>query len=544
MNATLTASSALVTRWQARQHRERSALYLDVTTGHGVTDDGRAVTCTPGASLRTLLEEVPPYIERLYLCGTLPAAPQVGQHGRTTADLYAPFHSWLWAGDPTASYLKAGAMHSQTLARYAREQGVRPLMVRPIASWLDRNDCTPEEAHAALSLVQQQLQRQHGWDGAPLLETPAETGRELWRRAIGYDQAYPVLRDDVRALIHATSGQGRYEMCAPPSDRETLPDLYCLDGRWMYAAPCLEELGICPVTHDGLPDYAGHAPARYLVRFEVPPGWAHVGVFMAPAGTLRHGWHFPATPGYVGQTWADAAEVRVALWPFPHACAVCAAGYRANAGPMPQPCPEHGWRIRIVERLVFTKGRPLTTWAKKLGDVRSVCDGNELARAAVRNILIHALGAFHSTQREVQRSAGEDERERIPDHTAARLLQMPDGEERFVWGERRRHNPDPHYDRPELPAQVWARTRARMLLHRDANGHYTGALTLPREAIVGFQLDALYTTIDPGWPDDGKPGRLRSKGHLAHAAPWPRTQDELNALKRQMGSQVESEAQA
>lgn len=491
--------------------------------------------------MRDLLGQLPASTERVYLCapgGTLPEAPQVGQSSNTPVDMYSPFHSWLLEGEPDSYYLKSGAEHSETLARYAREQGMRPVMVRPIASWVDMNGCTPEQAHAALKVVQERLHRQQSWGEAPLLETPAATGLDLWRRAIGFDVSYELLPDDLRALIHATDGQGRFEVFGPLHEGATLPALHCLDGRWMYAAPCLEELGVGPVVHDHLPDYAGYQPARYRVRFEVPPDWAHAGLLMVKADNRREGWHFPATPGYSGETWADAAELRVALNPFPHACQTCAAGHHDNAGPVPRPCPEHGWRITIAERLIFTTGRPLHTWTRKLEEVRAACSGPEgdaLASAAVRNLHIHALGAFHSTSREIQHSAGEDERDRIPDYAPAGTLQMADGSERYVWRERRRRNPDPHYDRPELPAQVWGRARARLLLHRSYDGSFTGALTLPRETLAAFQQDAIYTTANPGWIDDGRVGRLRTKGRpLSGPLPWPQSQAALDALKCEM----------
>ena len=101
------------------------------------------------------------------------------------------------------------------------------------------------------------------------------------------------------------------------------------------------------------------------------------------------------------------------------------------------------------------------------------------------------------------------------------------------------HQPD--FDRPEWSAQVWARTRARLLLHRDYDtGQFVGALTLPLEELASFRLDALFLTRDPGWPDSGRPGTFRVKGRIADAAvPWPQSEDDLAALKARLEKKEE-----
>ncbi len=358
------------------------------------------------------MEALPAATEAVYLCGTLPAAPQVAWGASEDGGLYSAFNSWVIEADEAIEWkhLDSGTLHDALGARLRRVSG-RAVDLRTVAAWLGTNDCTPDEAHDALQLVADCLRHQFGWQDVCLLGTPAATGLELWRSSIGASRssgytastAYPILSEEVRTLIHQTSGQGRFEFLpAPPSGLAEA--LFYLDGRLAYAAPALNELGVGPVLHDTLPDYAGFTPARYRVRFRIPDTWAHVGLLMAPddrppeaGGPHRDGkrhWYFPRTPGTVGETWADAAEMRIAHAPFPHTCLTCAQQYRVNDG---RHCPVHGWDLSIEERIVFTTGRPLRLWAERLIAAREACDNNDLARSAVRNILLHGIGAFHGT---------------------------------------------------------------------------------------------------------------------------------------------------
>jgi hypothetical protein len=515
--------AARATRWQPWTYRPRPSIYVDVTTGHGITSEGRLCTCRPQLALIDLITALPDAIEQVYLCGTLHgAAPQTPMG--TSA--HSPYNSWLLAAQPEKHFLDTGTSHDRSLVQVRRESDGRLVDVRTIAGWLGTMECTPGEVCAALARIGDHLRAQHAWADAALLAAPGRTGTALWRTSVGSRLSYPVLPAELRRLIHHTSGQGRYELFSAPVAGAVLPALYCLDAIWMYATPCLDELGIWQVVHDTLPHYAGYQPARYRVRCCVPDGWQHIGLLMVPTPDGAH-WWYPAEPGMMGETWADGTELRIAFWPFPHACSWCAAGYHANAGAS---CPLHGWRIDILERLVFTKGRPLRTWAEKLIAVREACGSDELARAAVRNILLHATGTFHGTHLPITRT--EPDLRNAPAGTPLFLSLSPEGETLYSW-----EKPGPgssrfsDEDRPEWPAEIWARARSRLLLHGDRAGNFTGALTLPHEQLVALRLDALYTTADPHWTDAGKVGTFRRKWALESAAPWPRSETDLTALK-------------
>jgi hypothetical protein len=537
MIATL-APSVPATRWHPWRHRPYPSLYLDVAHGQGITSDGTVVSCPPRLPLGALVQALPPWIEAVHLCGDLPSASQVTA---ANGGIYSPYNSWLLEASPKLVHLDSGEDHSGSFVRIDRCDG-RTVEVRPIACWLGTNDVTPEVAYRALILAQAAIRRQSGWADTCLLTTPGLTGRELWRTTIPYGKAYPILPQDCRDLIRHTEGQGRFELLPPPASLPDglAPELVYLDGRFMYAAPALtEEIGIGPVIYDRLPIYEGFGPGRYSIRFRIPFDWHHVGLFMVPlpddpraalrASRTREGlrrWYFPSAPGMVGETWADAAELRIAFAPFPHRCPDCAAHYKANDGTR---CPLHSWEITILERLIFTKDRPLRGWAERLVAARDCCEGDDLAQATLRSILLHAIGGFHSQGAHL--TAASHDPAAVPANIPADMALAVDGSEIYTWELPAQPPRFPDYQRPELSAQVWGRTRARLLLHRTIDGTFTGALTLPLEQIVAFRLDALYVTVDPGWPDNGRPGVLRVKGKLAGPVPWPREEADLAAVK-------------
>jgi hypothetical protein len=521
------------TTWKSYRRPYRPRLYLDAVTGEGITEDGVALRLPPGRSLRQIADALPERIETLYLCGQLPQAPGVTA---ANGELYSPFNSWLLADASILERLRldSGELHDQMFA-WVRREGGALLGVYTAAAWFGTNDLTPETFARAHTDLARALRRQPLWQDVYLLDTPARTGLDLWRVSIGRHTVngryvtleYPILPDGVRTLIRATSGQGRFELPPPPGGSEGYaPALNYLDKRLAYAAPALDELGIGPVTHDEASDYAGWQPARYRVAYQVPDGWAHLGLFMTKDPAKQAGWVYPRTPGETGETWLDAAELRIALGPFPQTCPDCERCYRINDGAR---CSQHGWPFSIRERLVFTKGRPLHAWAEKLVAARDNCYTGP-ARAAARNILLHTIGAFHDTPRPATHYGVAAD---VPNGVAVDTLLLPSGEELYAW-QLRSQEPPTDSTHPELSSQVWARTRVGMLLHRPyGTEKYLGALTLPFEQIVALRLDALYSTVDPGWPDNGGPGAFRLKGHLAGPLPWPREEWELAIVKEQ-----------
>lgn len=401
--------------------------------------------------------------------------------------------------------------HDVPTGRYTHERAGVTVEVRRAAEWFGGGDYTPREAEAAWEALGRILAAQRG--GGVLLRSPGATGHDLWLRAAGGEVPDP-LPDDVQELMRQTP-QHRIEL-RPPAVPDA-PALWVLDGRWMYAA-LTRELGSGPVSwlrgEDAAAHFARdpHARARYLVRFAAPAWWREtphaIGVLMA-RGT--DGWETPLS----GETWADAAEVHLAV--------------------------EAGWSVQFLEGVAFTPGRPLDAWTARLVRARErVSDDElgprvaELVRRAVRAILLHAIGSWHSS--------GRDETT-----VTASPMQPPAGDgweapERLdngaVLWRRRRGLPSGRaaaMRHPEWSAQVWGRAHARILSSPTGTRGVVGGLLATMWAdVVAVYGDALMTTRRPLWADhdDGRPGRLRVKGHLCGPLAWPTTAGERDRLTR------------
>ncbi len=527
------------TSWHSWRQRQQEAIYLDAVAGYGIATTGEIFRYTGSLPLRELVEKLPVEIATVYLCGTLPSAPQVGLQD---AQEYSPFNSWVVASYPERMHLSSGVDHAEAMVVMQRSDG-HEVDVRTVASWLSTNEVTPEQAARELTIVTSALRQQHNWENASLLKTPSLTGRELWRSSIGMSKQpdgkytsleYQILPEELRNLIHRTSGQGRFEMLPCPTPDGYAPELYYLDDRFAYAAQACKELGIGPAVLEQSSQYAGWTPARYHVRFRVLDNWNHVGVLpmqrQLVKGAEAIGLDFPRQPGYIGETWVDAWEMRIALAPFPTTCPTCLEIFTANDG---RRCPLHGWHIDILERIVFTKGRPLRTLAEKLIEVREACGPSMLAQAAVRNIVVHTVGSLHGTRRPITRTASNTRQ--VPSGTPLQRVLSPSGDEIYLWQEEGFTPKSPDYDRPEWSSQIWAHQRASTLLRRDGQKRFSGALTLPLSSIVAFRLDAMYMTINPNFPDDGHtPGQLRQKGYLPGPVVWPQEETDLASIKERL----------
>ncbi|HEV7129716.1 MAG TPA: hypothetical protein VGN32_19940, partial [Ktedonobacterales bacterium] len=423
-------------------------------------------------------------------------------------------------------------------------------------SWTGGLPCTPREAAALFLLLRDRFGARFPEETPTIFNTPARTGLNLWGIAAqAHGMALPdPLPDDLQRLIRSTSGQGRFELFAPPAADALLTAAWQYDGRQMYVA-CLRDLGSGPATLTAGGCYQYMRPARYQVRFWVPPEWSRglPGLLPVKVEEERRGksWWWPAEPGSGPyETWVSDAELRVALWPFAATgCSDCAAGFRGQRGDAP--CPLHGWSIRILETLAFTppaartpiRRGPLDLWHDRLAAIqREIAPDDEiplhvrhLAQKALRAILIDTVGAFaRGPRRDVSRATMSPAE--VPRDADPEVIETPEGllyvynerapfEEDETWMSRFRH--------PEFSAQVWGRARARMLLAQGTVGQ-TGLLTLPPSSGIALVSDALYLASDPGWPDDGANGRLRPKVQQPSSGepfPWPQSDAELRRLR-------------
>ena len=483
--------------------RRRAVGFVEYASGVGTGETGTSFRVPAKASALDFLTAVPAVADRLYL---LDAPPEAwGGWARAAA---LPMG---WTHAPRGHHLPRDSSTTPSL-RFTRPDG-RELELRNGAEWFGAEGVrlgswACASAWALLGRELAQLPQ-----GGELLASPSGTGRDLLARTLPRGHEFPVLDADTRELIRSTAPQGRVELLPPAT--KTLGGLVELDARTAYGA-CLRGLGSGPVTHDTLPelplDERGRLSARcrLKVRVTVPEGWAHVGLLGAPTRPYT----YPRTPGETFTTWADGWEVQTAL--------------------------DHGWRVEVLERLLFTASAPLDQWRKVLvalvsrleaareGDGTTPAIGGALAGRAVRNMLVSTVGAFAQTGYRVTRTATN------PEDVPAGVAFVQDEAGGFVWEERRELSGlAATFSHPEWAAQVWSRARVRLLSTPVTKAYPTptGALHVPFAHVVALRTDALYLTAAPGWPDDGEWGRYRLKGALLKRRAWPTTATELLKLR-------------
>lgn len=442
-----------------------------------------------------------------------------------------PPRSWFLAsvdgwehGAHHLDYETAGLKEPLPVGRYTMPSERHTVTVRRAAEWFGGGEYTPDTARTAWDALEGVLATHV--PGASLFATPGATGMNCWllsrprSRETGELIDPPQLDPDTADLIRSTSPQHRMQLVTPPSTvgAPTMPALWYLDGRWMYAA-LLRELGTGPVIRQtgeqceerwqvkGGP----YARARYLVDFAAPVGWEHVSVFMVRASDdPADGWTFPLQ----GRTWADAAEVELAR--------------------------RMGWSVRLREGLMFTPGRPLDTWAERLTRARDAVSDDthgpevaRLVRLAVRLVLLYTVGGWHSTGRDELTTTDSQMRPPAGEGWGAPTT---DADGRVIW---RRRVPltgrAAALLHPEWSSQVWGRGHVRVLDAPTAErGVRAGALYASPADLVAITGDALTLTRRPHWADldDGRPGRLRVKGHLCGPIPWPARAGDRDRLAR------------
>lgn len=483
-------------------------VWLDPHTGRGLDDDGRTI--------RTGNDRGTPSLVELLDVAQRAGASRVMLVGRRPAPGFLLVRTPGWT--PGAHYLDADT----PAGRFEHAATGHRVELRRAAEWLGDVDdaATARDAWALLAHVYGRAV-----PGGKLHRSPGATGIDAWVRSLSRGAEPPEQLDAATAdLVRRTSPQHRVELVTPDDDRNVprqLPGFWYLDGRLMYAA-LTRELGCAPITRRTGRELdqqlvtdprAAYVRARYRVRATVPDGWEHVGAFMAPAGDdPRDGWHAPREPGQTLITWCDAAELHLAR--------------------------SHGWRVEILDGYTFARGRPLDTWTERLLRARRLVDElgadaaepvRVAARAALRAILLHGIGAFHSTGRDVTRVVdpmsytGDGQPELVGDVFVVRERSTLTGRAAAVL-------------HPEWSSQVWGRAHARILESPTATrGLYAGAWYTRPGDVLGIRGDALYLTARPRWADpahdDGRPGRLRVKGHLHSPGAAPRSLDALNRLR-------------
>ena len=427
---------------------------------------------------------------------------RAGGYDRVMVCGQAPPPTWLlrmvpgWTGG--AHYLDTDT----PVGRFTHDATGHAVQLRRAAEWFGPTVTTPRDCAEAYDLLAGAWRRVMG---GPLFDSPAATGMDGWLRCNPDTEQLPA---DLAELVRATSPQHRVELFPHEGP---LPGFAYVDGRFQFAS-LLAELGTATGAHlyeD--PVIAEHqaadlyARARFQVRATVPRHWDTLGVLMCPAGPdPGDGWRSPRTPGETFTTWCDGAELRLARL--------------------------YGWQCDVLAALPFGKGRPLDQWRDRILRGRehlatpAPSRVHDAARAGLRSILLQTIGAFHSTGRTLTRVID-------PTNYAGDGALEHRG---HVWIVREHHaltGRAAAMTHPEISAQVWGRSHARVLESPTGGTRWAGAAQVELADIVGIRGDALYLTRNPQWPDDGKIGRLRLKGWLPGPLDPPRTLDELNRLR-------------
>lgn len=514
-------------RW-AKAQPERATIFVDLEDGYWsspTADHGRIHW--DDYSANELLTQLPEGVERVFLVGGRPGVRE------ETANLFDSeadaVRLWFLTPVPGWEVQQGGHYLYDVMAPVGRwQQGngdrARRVEVARAATWFGEGEYAAATAARAWWTLRRMIAAGFGQD-AILLSTPATTGRDMWRRTIGKTrdgkaQAYPVLSDELRQLIQSTSGQGRREIVEGPPEIKRFVQY---DMRFAYAAlswgmPVGEPVMTTARGWAGYSqedqDRALKMRGRWLVRATVPPGWRHVGILGAPARGADRLWTYPRRPGQTFTTWASGSEIELAR--------------------------RYGWQLEVLEGFTFKEGKPLNVWKDKLVSMYQAAERGELEhcppdiramiRAALRMMVLTTIGAFATRTHKVTRSTPV-----TPDAVLPTNVPVREVEGVYIWEEEGQVSEwNKRLAHPEWSAEIWARCRVRLL---DAptgfKGQRAGALNVRPEDVLGMRTDALYLAVDPGWDDDGEPGRYRLKGRLDIRGQMirPRDDAQLGKLK-------------
>lgn len=554
-------------------------VYMDFVSGRGVNWDGRPVVS--GVSVGRKNPSLVDKLDAVLGCsGVIPERIQIVFTGKIPATESGQRH-WLLVKTPgwVVDDRRGHWLGSPPTGRFVHSLTLTEVEVRTAGEWFGDTLVNPVQARDSFILLDSLLASVFGsslekrgrdvWGKSLIMQTPARTGTNLWAASMPkFINPVPVA-EDIAEELHLTSTQHHLDhLVSGPgithddvvplidSSRGSIDGFSYVDGRFMYGSLC-REIGMGPgvrkkkyETYELL-EKNPYVRARIKVRFTVPDGWNHVGVFGLPHQDVGGGWYYPNRPGASGVTWADASEVMVAI--------------------------NSGWRVEPLESVVFNermsaartrgdggggvsrgvvKARPLDDWADKLKRAREMVAADEsippVVRQAVgaglRAIVIQTIGAFASRGRGA--TGVVDDPKDVPGAYADTVRRQGT---RFVYTiSHKLSRGQLAYYHPEYAVQVWGRGRAKVLMGR-ANGHMTGALTLPGSSIIGINGDAIYSTTVPQWSrpvadggaDDGKTGRLRLQGFMPGPVPVPVTRADRDRLKAKAiahGVEVEDRA--
>lgn len=357
-------------------------------------------------------------------------------------------------------------------------------------------DCDPDSFDRVWSWLRTQIKRV--WDDrADLLSTPQQTGTDLWLRTIP-PRGWAVLDEPTQALLRSTTGQGRMETL--PGAGAGVAHLY--DSNLAYGAV----LGGLPI---GQPvDVRGdgrhgdpYTRGRFDVAWSAPAHWGRRPGIL-PEQLDDGSWSWPM----VGRGWCDGSELAIA--------------------------ERFGWSTTVHRSLIYEhRADPFRLFNDRLRRIMErrteLGPAALFARRAVRNLLIHPIGALHGSARKVAFTA--PAASTVGDSSIVPGTVQLDGDQ--VTAQRWAPVLHPSMSHPEWTTTIWARTRARLLYLDRHDSPASGALTLPEGSVIAFRNDAILTTCPVDWADAGRVGQYR----LVGSAPfdrWPRSNPETSVIRK------------
>ena len=408
-----------------------------------------------------------------------------------------------WLQIPGVSLKKYLSKHQASEVLY---QG-KDINVYPIALWFDvRPGVTIKacvEAHRTLhTLVETHFQPQNVHQGnhetfpMEVLATPGQLGLDLLRRTLPYGQEYPILPDEIAAILVDEFGQGRSQFFEHGKDM--IDQVYCYDGRWMYAS-CLRKVPTGPYIHDQVNEFMPYVSGFYLVRATVPATWSHIGLLPCRAESDKYtqGGSYHNQPGHTFLSWCTSQELSLAL--------------------------KYGWSVQVLERILWPETdklpEPLKLWGERLVKLRETLVDKypeplrSLLRGAFRNIMLQAVGSFRRFSSEYDSYVTEVDM--VPHGDVAPLLE--DGHYHYTT-----QNDLPPKQlqtfQPQWADFIWGLARKKLA---------ENALQLPYESLVALRTDGIWATAEHTFNDTGKVGQLRPK-QLAQSTclPWPKSLSE------------------
>ncbi|MEV7887476.1 Mucin-19 [Streptomyces sp. NPDC002817] len=520
--------------------QSRPTVFLDASTGDLLFGNQRVRldlgSASAGEILTSVFAHAPATTERIFITTGAPWHRDADRHpylrDAVGAWLEAPMpDGWRVESRRGKDALAGHFLHERNpVGRW--ERGEQHVEIRSVAEWFDPDGTDVATIRHAFVLLGQALKRI--WPDVVLLGSPSQTGRDLWQRTLPTKQGsrwadgYPVMSDEIRQLLHATAGQGRTELIAPPRVPDPLPALYELDRTLAYGKHTWTS-GVGEPERVTAQKFASWSekqqsdtlfkPSHWRVKVTIPDDWNHVGILPFAIEGER-AWIYPHEGGRTFTTWAGGAEINLAL-----------------RNPLKQP-----WRIEILDGLLWESGTPLREWSEKLkkawvelGTAARVAGDDELRTAyrlasrAVRSILLYGIGGFAQRPTITTGAVQLGQENQIPKGARIKTIE---GQTVFWERTQMRRNPNAH---PEWAAGVWSAARAALLSTsvktNDGQKTHVGALHLPGGSIVAIRTDALYTTVRPDWPYRGDPGDYLLKGVLPHPTTAPVAESDFYTLQ-------------